>query len=294
MRRDVPRYSETFVYKEITLADLKALEVAVQHRFGANMHCAEFKAVEPQRIKQTFGATWKEFERVFQEHLPELRRYTFYFYPGKADTGRARDRVQFELAVVRRSKFGDVDEAARRITLDGLGCYQHDFDEFVATATHALGLQRPPLAPPAGMDWDDVAIKERSQSIRNPDLKNAVAGAMSGCRYEQAMQNAVILVESMLRHKCMIAGRSEAQVATGSELAVIAYHPDTGCLRPPWSVATNATQGAMQLFMGFVLYLRNAFGHHSVVMGGDKSCVMELLGFCEFLLAVIHKSDLRS
>ena len=131
------------------------------------------------------------------------------------------------------------------------------------------------------------------RAIRNPDLAASVSGALATRRYEEAMQNAVILVESKLRDKCVWAGRNDAKTVTGNDLAVIAYHPDTGCLRPPWPVAANAEQGAMQLFMGFIQYLRNAFGHNAVVMGGDKSSVSELLAFCEFLLRIIEKSTKR-
>jgi hypothetical protein len=291
MHRDIPSYEQRFGYREIGLADLEKFGAAVKTRFGAEMHCAGVKAVEPQAFPQEFGATPKRFRRLFETHLASLRKYTFYFYPGKYD-GKAPDtRVQFEMEVVRRSKFGDQDEAERGIRLGGLGCYAHDFEAFVKVAVQTLGLQK---APPVGMHWDDVAIRDRARlAIKNSDLADAISATLAARRYEEAMQSAVILVESKLRDKCVWAGKKDAQNATGSDLAKIAFHDEQGCLRPPWPVAAQAEQGAMLLFTGFFLYLRNAFGHNAVVMGGDKSGIFELLAFCEFLLMIIDKSTKR-
>ncbi len=73
----------------------------------------------------------------------------------------------------------------------------------------------------------------------------------------------------------------------------MAYHRDQGCLTPPWPLATEANTGAQLMFQGFFMYMRNAYMHHSVVMGTDESAVYDLLATCEFLLKVIDSSTKR-
>ncbi len=289
LARHIPVYSTKCIYREIPPDELLVLRECLNQRFGVEMHCHQVESVRPEVFKWDLSPSWTKFNDLWGKHRGSFRRFTFYFYGGKRSDSSSIDRIQFGLQVVMRRKFGA--EADRRIRLSGIGCERSDYERFVGIATSVLHLRK---APPAGMDWDDVALDERvSAGIINADLVDAISGALGARRYEEAMQNAVILVESKLREKCLSAGGDDAQNATGNNLAVIAYHPDTGCLRPPWPVAVNADQGVMQLFMGFIQYLRNAFGHNALVMGGDKSSVFELLAFCEFLLAIIEKSTKR-
>jgi hypothetical protein len=291
MRREVPIYSARFAYRDITLEDLKDLGAEVKKRFRANMHCHEVKAVEPQVFDQTFGISWWRFSALYKKYKATFRRYGFYFYPGMRSGAAPITRVQFELHVVMRSKYGDKDDAERAIGLSGLGCYRGDFDEFVRIATHILHLEE---SLPSGADFEHESIIARWDcAVRDPELRMATEAPIRAKQYDDALRSAVVLVETKLRKKCLGVGAAVPKGKTGKDLAPIAYHPATGCLEAPWPIAAKAAEGAQLLFMGFMQYLRNAFVHNTVVMGTDKSAVFEALACCEFLIKVIDKSVKR-
>lgn len=182
-------------------------------------------------------------------------------------------------------------DATPTLELQSHASSRDNFDAFVSAATKVLGTQ---AIAAHGLTLDDTRLRERFLSRWvDPDLLAHTSGAVAARQYDVAIKAAIGVVETRLRARCVAAGRVDAKKLGGADLAVEAFHKDKGCLNPPWPVATEAATGAQLLFQGFFLYLRNAFAHHSVVMGADASAVYDALAACEFLLKVIEKSTLR-
>jgi Protein of unknown function (Hypoth_ymh) len=178
-----------------------------------------------------------------------------------------------------------------RLEVGAFGVRPESFELFVSIVEGVLPTQR---VAAHGLTLDDTRLRERFRSRWvDPDLMSHTSGAISARQYDVAVKAAIGVVETRLRAKCVAAGRAGAQALSGMDLAIEAFHKDRGCLVPPWPVATEAQAGAQLMFQGFFLYLRNAFAHHSVVMGNDTTSVYDVLAMCEFLLKVIDKSTVR-
>ncbi len=134
---------------------------------------------------------------------------------------------------------------------------------------------------------------EYTQTISNKKLRSLTEANMRTHNYDAALSNAGTMIESELREACISAGNNQAKGQTGDNLAVTAYGEANGCLTPPWDIATQACKGTQLLFQGFFAYIRNAYNHHAVVMGGSRDNIVEFLKGCEFLLNIIDHSSPR-
>jgi len=139
-------------------------------------------------------------------------------------------------------------------------------------------------------DFKSEVLARYKTSIHYAELRKQVDASMVAHSYDPAVSSATVLVESALRKACLKNGCSEAQFASGAELAKLAYHPSDGCLTPPYPVSKEANDGAFHLFRGFFLYLRNAFLHNATVMSTNGRYSVDFLALCQTLLVIINGS----
>jgi hypothetical protein len=291
LRTYVHSQNQDFDFDEITLEQLQELERQVYDRFQIGMFGFGIKSVRPEVFAEEYSPTWERFVEIHHKHAQSIREFGFAFLGQDPDGKALADFNFFQLQISLRGKYAS-DETFhnRKATLRSHGCSPHDFEVFSKLAVKCLGLRSKAIPKPT--QSEDLYSKWKHAS-QNPDLFDLIDATMKAAKHDLALKAAVGLVESRLREKCVSLGRTEASHQTGADLAVTAFHKDTGCLTPPWPIATEAVHGTFLLFNGFFSYLRNAYAHHTVVMGKDITAVLECLLTCEFLLLLISKSTTR-
>lgn len=283
----LPSYNLKCQYKEIKIEELIKYADKVNIRFGTDTLFEQVKSIEPQVFDSKYRITFKEFLKISQKHYKGLRKYSILFH-GEHFKGDAY--ACLGLKVTLRSKYGDKDDKEKCIEITGYGCPEYSFNEFVDFTIEELQLKKFHETK----DFKDKSIINRyDASILNPEILHLANPSVRSGHYDSALKLIISLVETKLKEKCLAAGRNEAQHKTGADLAIIAFNKQNGCLNPPWPIATEAQQGVQLMFQGFFMYLRNAFAHNVVVMGEDKSSVLECISTCEFLLKIIEKSTVR-
>lgn len=287
MRRQGTEFGARYEHKPVTLEQISEIEREVQLRLHAKRAGLELRPKEPEAFNDLYEPSWKEFCAVWKKHPAEVRKFNVVFATGPM-TCRA-DSVCVDLFVRNQGHFGEPIE--KEIQLSGFNIYEGDFKKFRHICEKILGITR---APAHGFDILHRRLVERVETaISNPSLRAVVHGALSHYDYDGAIRSAMVLVEDQLRQQCLANGGSAAATQTGADLAGTAYHPNNGCLNPPWPIATSAHDGAHLIFRGFFMYLRNAWGHNTVVMGADESAVFDCLAMCQFLLVVVSMSTKR-
>ena len=287
MNRDCTQFDRRYEHVSVSLEQITAIEAETKLRLKAGIASLEIRPKTPPAFKDSFAATWKDFTNIWKNYPKEIRKFDVVF-SGEKFTRRA-DTVCVELFVRNQGHYGEAHE--KEIILRGYNCYKHDFEVFCSICEKQLNLNK---APKRGFDMQHGRLIEQVESmIESPALATAIKGALAHKNYDEAIRSAMVMVEDELRKKCLSVGASGAAGQTGADLAKTAYHDASGCLIPPWPIATSALDGAHLLFRGFFLYLRNAWGHSSVVMGSDHSAVTDCIAACQFFLKVIDKSTKR-
>jgi hypothetical protein len=286
MLRHNVEYRTRYYYRDISIQELEKFISTVKTRLETGLGRIDIRSIEPEEFNREYNASWEKFRSIFLDYYKSIRTYSIYFSSQKMGGRAPADFVFVKIVVCLQGKFGE--DTGKEIELCGCACYPNTYKTFVEIAVQELSLKE---APPPGMDFEDESILHRWQSgTKDSSLITLTEGAIKTKQYDVAVKAAISLVESRLREKCMAAGSSNAKHQAGPDLAVTAYHKDKGCLDPPWAIASEAQQGAQLLFQGFFFYLRNAYAHHSVVMGSDKSTAYECLAICEFLMKIVEKS----
>jgi hypothetical protein len=287
MRRHGTEFRARYEHTPVSLEQIKAIEREVDLKLRANLAELELRPKKPEAFKDLYGPSWKEFCGVWQKFPAEVRKFHVVFATGPM-TCRA-DSVCVDLFVRNQGHFGEPNE--KEIELSGFNIREGDFKTFCQICESILGIKR---APAHGFDIPHRRLLEQVEAaISNASLRSVVNGPLSHKDYDGAIRSAMVVVEDQLRQKCLANGGSAAATQTGADLAGTAYHTSNGCLNPPWPIATSAHDGAHLVFRGFFMYLRNAWGHNTVVMGGDESAVLDCLATCQFLLVVISRSTKR-
>lgn len=237
-------------------------------------------------FEDIYGPSWRKFEELFHEYQNRIRKYEFEL---TKRCGLTKDESKFGIEV--RIK-GTPDQTTRGHSYPSIGIMNYwrgasDFEAARKLLEKILNLQF------SEEQLQEDLLARFSYSIVNEELKGKVCRAMEHHDYDSAMSGASVLVEAKLRHKCLGVGGTSANGQTGVNLAVTAYHESKGCLNPPFTVATQASHGVFLIFQGFFHYIRNAYGHHSTVMGKNRECIIEFLNLCESLLKIIEKSTKR-
>jgi hypothetical protein len=287
MQRQGTEFRRRYEHTPVTLDHILEIQRAVESRLHAKLAELELRPKEPAGFDDLFGPSWSNFCAVWQRHPTEIRKFNVVFASGKM-TCRA-DSVCVDLFVRNQGHHGEA--SVKEIALFGFNITEGDFKTFCSICENILGLVR---APASGFDLPHARLLEKYElAITHTSLRAVVHGALAHKDYDGAIRSALVLVEDELRKQCLANGGSAAAGQTGADLAATAYHPAQGCMNPPWPIATSANEGAHLMFRGVVMYLRNAWGHNTTVMGSDESGVFDCLATCQFLLTVIARSTKR-
>ncbi len=285
-----PRFSSTYLPKQLGAHTVHSFVAEIEQ--GLPRTRLRYVDVEWWDKGYKCKTCWPglvELEQRLQQG--QLRKFTMSFGrpPLKPKT---HDHFFPELEFVSRASDFSEDKAWPRISLHGCRCHRKDFLLFREIAVRVLELT---VHPEHETEFEDghICYLCRNASL-DEVLWSHIEGSLSTRQFDVAIKAAIGVVETRLRERCVALGRIEAQKQTGSDLAVTAYHKDSGCLTPPWPLAAEAIHGAQMTFQGFFLWIRNAYAHHATVMGKNRSAVFETLMYCQFLLRILEESTERS
>lgn len=251
-----------------------------------------YQRVEPDEIrpfkirpafKDEYGPSWDKFEKIYQSNQGRVRKFSLMVFRGSEKENRFCIQIR-----IRENE----DSIGRPDGYPSIEILLYDGEE------HYFEQARRLLEKLWGLEVSEKQLKNEllaryQAAIRHPELKKKTESAMRSHDYDLALSGATILVESALRTRCLKEGCAAAGSVTGAELAVLAFTEEKGCLTPPYAVANRSAHGAFLLFQGFFLYLRNAYGHHSHVVGSDRTYVIEFLSLCDTLLSIVEGSTRR-
>jgi hypothetical protein len=288
MTRDYTKHECRYEHVTVSLEQIQQIEKETHLRLGASIVSLSIRPKKPAAFEDKYGMNWKEFAGIWAKFPTEVRKYEAVFSREKLTS--LSKTVCVQLFVRNQGHLGEPDQ--KEIILSGYNCHEHDFKVFCKICETLLALKRAPSKP--GFNMSHNRLVERVEAIvETPSLLNCIKGPLQASDYDGAIRAAIVLVEDELRKKCLAMGRVEAAAQTGADLSVTAFVEKSGCLNPPWPIATQAREGAHLLFRGFFLYLRNAWGHTSIVVGKDETMVAEHIALCQYLLKVIDKSTKR-
>ncbi|MCK4628283.1 MAG: hypothetical protein KAT56_04730 [Sedimentisphaerales bacterium] len=275
----------------INLDDIKKLETEFRDRLDIKMMPYD---VRPFRIRPDFkdtkvseeGLSWDKFVEVFVRYQNKIRKYTFALTEQKQRniTGR-----KYEITIRIKENAYETTPHSYYPSIEILAWQEEDckFDRIRKVFEETWGLSF------SEYQLQIDLLSRYSHSIKNEELKDKISKAMVHHDYDLAMSAASVFVETKLREKCLSVGAALTKNQTGVDLATASYHEDKGCLSPPFNIADRASQGVLLIFQGFFHYIRNAYGHNTVIMGNDRECIIEYLNFCETLLKIIETSTKR-
>ena len=283
MREDTPRYSVCYASRDIEPEELEEFVAQVLRKFeNLTLDFVMIDFIRRLR-KNVYRGKLAHYRRAHAKWKDDIRKYRLHF------CGRYCSTLYVELTV-RMRDYRDTASYAK-IELDGKRCNRSDFAALAEVARSTLRLE-----PYPGKEWgfeDSVIKQDCERAICDDQLREQTIASISDGQYDAALRTASSLVEDLLRHKCLAAGRAEAATQTGGDLAVTAFNDRSGCLSPPWPLATQAQLGVQLMFQGFFLYVRNAFVHNAVVTGQERQAIFECLMTCEFLLQLVKRSSVR-
>jgi hypothetical protein len=285
--------SKSYYYNliPIDLDEIKKLETEFQNRLNFVMKPDE---VRPFRIRPDFKDTkvtvkelsWDKFREVFIRYQSKIRKYSFTL---TEQNERNSFRRRYEITIRIKENAYETTPHSYYPSIEILAWREEDyeFDRIRKVFEETWGLSF------SEYQLQRDLVRRYLHSIANGELKNKVSKAMENHDYDLAMSAASIFVETKLREKCLSVGAVLAKNQTGVDLAVTSYHEEKGCLSPPFNVADRASHGVFLIFQGFFHYIRNAYGHNTVIMGNDRECIIEYLNFRETLLKIIETSRKR-
>lgn len=274
-----------YKFNLITIDQIFKLKDELYDRYSIKLNPDQIRPYKNKPdFEDQYKLNWDKFRRLFAKQHGKIRKYSLALsapFGYKEYEGRFLVTVRLNVKE-RLNKF----DSYRYPSIE-YSYYWGDLFDFEKG--------REVLEDVWGLEFSDEQRKldlfhRFTNSTVNQEFRDKVSALLFKHDYDAAMNIAVTLVESKLREKCVDAGNFLAKNATGADLAKIAYHPDSGCLKPIYPVASNASEGAMLMFLGFFKYIRNAFGHNATVMGNDGNCVVEFLNLCETLLKIIELS----
>jgi len=284
--------SKSYYYNliPIDLDEIKKLETEFRNRLNFVMKPDD---VRPFRIRPDFkdeigikGLSWDKFREVFIRYQSKIRKYSFAL--GEQNQ-RNSFRKKYEITIRIKENAYETTPHSRYPSIEILTWQEEDymFDRIRKVFEETWGLSF------SEYQLQRDLVRRYSHSIANGELKDKVSKAMEHHDYDLAMSAASVFVETKLREKCLSVGAVLTKNQTGVDLAVASYHEEKGCLSPPFNVADKASHGVFLIFQGFFHYIRNAYGHNTVIMGNDRECIIEYLNFCETLLKIIETSRKR-
>lgn len=289
MTEDIPHYSATFESVPISTEQLSEFTTMFLGHFPTLALAPVWIQPRDPKRRDTWDASFDDLIKAIASEERSLRKYRLEFCDYFDLKSKCPKYPSFFLTV--RLRDYRPNAPYPRVTVEGQGCWQQDYVCFMDTAVQQLGLT---LHQDYPFELENSTVKAHYRRVSSDSAIFAtIHGSLEAGQYDTALRTAASLIEDALRQKCIACGREEAKTQQASDLAVTAFHRDNGCLEPPWPVAVEAQLGAQMMFQGFFKYLRNAFAHNAIVMGDDRSAVLECLMLCEFLLKLINGSRQR-
>jgi hypothetical protein len=280
-------FSQRYEHVPISLEQIQSIEGELKLRYSLQIAGLELRFRNPRPIDDVYAPKWPQFSQLWIKYPEHIRKFSVTFSAEKVNS-RA-DAVCVDIFVRNQGHFGEAHE--KEIILSSHNCEKYDFEAFCAICEKALFLRK---APASGYDMPHGRLMDRiHSSVDHPVLLNSIRGPLSSKDYDGAIRSATVLVEDILRKRCLAEGRVDASTQTGADLAVTAFSGMTACLTPPWPLATQARDGAHLILRGFFLYIRNAWGHNAVVSGSDGTMVVDHILLCQYLLKMIENSSKR-
>jgi len=290
MRRGDSRFSEKFAYIPLSVSELKQIVELVELRFNVRAFGFNLKSVRPEKFGDSHNFNVTKIYDAIEQSSDIIRVYDIRFCSQDIKGKALADFVSLGITVTARSKFGDSDENAKAILLEGLNCCERDFAYFKKAVCEVVKLQK--YYAPETDEYDDLLARFIKSDFIDNEYRTLISGAISTRQYELAIKAISGLVESTLRDKLESFGVSEASSCAGVELAKLAYNKSNGYLSPPWLIAKESYEGAHLLFNGFFLWIRNGF-HHKTKVFKSKEGILELLTLSCSLLRIINLSTKR-
>ncbi|MBK9188059.1 MAG: hypothetical protein IPM33_03790 [Phycisphaerales bacterium] len=255
---------------------------------GLAMHVRDIKYTQKYRNRDLLHVTTEKLYAALSSDDGNLRKYELTYQYDECK----RVVKGMMPSVTIRVQFKEKDGSeSRRISVSGYGCHAGDYQKFIDLCIDAWNTA---VVAPPGLTMAQYALSLLyNEKMFNADLGPDTTPLVNRRQYDAAVRNMAVLIEASLRQKCIDAGEVRANNQTGCTLAVTAFHPETGCLRPPWPVADDACKGMQLLLMGYFQYIRNAWAHNAVVVGEDACGVHELLHLSNAIYTLIKSSAPR-
>jgi hypothetical protein len=285
----IPTYRFTYRPRDIPPDDLEHYVREILRQFdGLRLVHVEIDFNREYK-RNVYSGKLEDYRRAYTKYREDIRKFRLFFSSSSGSIENVPWYPHLELTIRLRDRKNSLSYP--RVELVSYGYRLEDFEAFERATARLLMLE--PL--PGEMERHETMLlmDNARRMLKHETMSAQVLPSLANRHFDVALRTASSIVEDSLRQKCLSAGRSEAAGQTGPELAVTAFHPDRGCLTPPWPVATEAQHGAQLMFQGFFLYLRNAFTHRAVVLADDAVAAFGGLALCDFLLYVIENSTAR-